>query len=655
LAPIGVVLGWLLLVFAADRTGMISLQDEARFPPANATGAGGTVEFFVDARAALSRAEVARLPPQAWQRWSGKTFITSPGRTPLWLRVTLRNPAGVDAHGVLANGSYYFVDRVEGWVGAGPNARHVISGEAVPVREKALWGRDTALPIVVPARGEQVVYLRAQDVFASIMTPVWWPEQAAFHAAQARGWLAEGIHLGGLLALLGYNMVLWLRLRLRDIGYYSLYLGANALFILLGRAHLASFGVTLGSPGLEALLVADMTMSGFFLTQFARVFLDLEARSARMDRLARGLAIAMLALAVGGFALSWLSWLGMQAAVFGVGVAHVLVFALALWSWRAGERQARFFVLSFGCFFAGSLPTVVVWFTDVSFKDVTLMGLLIGTALEMLLLSLATADRFVQAQREKAAAQEQLVEETEQRRAIQEAYADELEEEVRERTRELEQANADKDRILAVMGHDLRSPLTGLMQAADQATGDFAREAARTGRALLLMIEDLVLWARLRAGTRVVSDHSAQSLLVPAIALHRALAERDGTELIVEGPEGLRVETDLVLAQTLVRNLLANALKFAATRVVLRAEEDGVGGVRFTVGNDGPSLSLAIAARLAAGENEPMTATGGLGLRLCREICRALGIRLQAGAAAAGGTEFTFTLKTAAPAAVARS
>jgi signal transduction histidine kinase len=241
-----------------------------------------------------------------------------------------------------------------------------------------------------------------------------------------------------------------------------------------------------------------------------------------------------------------------------------------------------------------------------------------------------------------------LVEETEQRRMIEQTYADELEIEVRERTRELQEANADKDRMLAVIGHDLRSPLAGLMRAAGSEHSAFARETARTGRALLLLIEDLVLWARLRAGTRQVGSHPARGVIAPAVALHRSLAERGGTELLVSVPEELRVETDLVLAQTLVRNLLANALKFAETRVVLRVERVNDGGVRVTVGNDGPPLPPAVATRLAAGENEPVTATGGLGLRLCREICRALGLKLEAGTADEGGTEFRFTLREAA-------
>jgi signal transduction histidine kinase len=308
-------------------------------------------------------------------------------------------------------------------------------------------------------------------------------------------------------------------------------------------------------------------------------------------------------------------------------------------AWRAGAVQARFFVAAFGLLFAGATPAVITWLND-DIAAGAARALLAGCTLEMIMLSFAVADRFAQTQR-------QLVEETEQRRMMEEAYADELEMEVRERRHELKQANADKDRMLAVIGHDLRSPLTGLMRSADEARGEFAREVAQTGRALLLMIEDLVLWARLRAGTRAVSTYSARALLAPAIALHRTVAEQEGIELVVDVADEGRVETDLVLTQTLVRNLLANALKFARTRAVLRTAEQA-DGVRFTVSNDGPPLPPDVAARLVSGEDEPMTATGGLGLRLCREICGALGMKLEARAAAEGGTEFGFVMKKTA-------
>ena len=499
--------------------------------------------------------------------------------------------------------------------------------------------------MTVTAHGTQVVMLRFYNLMGPYAQLIWWPEETRFHVSRMRSGLAEGVYLGGLLALLGYTTLLWLRLRVTDIGYDVLYLGSAAAFMALARGQLLSLGWALGSPWLETALVAVMALSGAFLTQFARVFLEVKAHFPRVDRWARAWGVAMLALAAGALTTPWwpdINWLGY--ATLATGITHVALLVQAVAAWRTGVWQARFFVLSFGCLFAGSLPMVGVWFWDSTLRDVAMRGLMIGSALEMLLLSLALADRFVRTQR-------QLVEETEQRRMIEAAYSDELEIEVRERTQELRSANVDKDRILAVIGHDLRGPLTGLMRSADEATGEFARDAARTGRALLLLIEDLVLWARLRAGTRAMSSHQASALAVPAVALYRALAEHGGVALVLEVPDDLRVETDLVLAQTLVRNLLANALKFARTRVVLRVQEDDEGGVRFTVSNDGPPLPAEVAARFAAGEDEPMTATGGLGLRLCREICRALGTRLDARTSVDGGTEFGFALKRAAGAA----
>ncbi len=641
LATVAGALSWLLFVFAGNQTGMLLLAPDV---PA---GDVFQAEFLRDQSQQLDLATVAQQPPDAWRTRQNRSVpvTVAPGDA-LWARVTVRNPTDRAQPGILAN-QYLFADHLDLWVPTAAGWRHLRNGEALSAREKALPGRDLAFPLTVPAGGELRVYLRADDHFFATMALAWWPEQADFHAARARALLAEGLYLGGLLALLSYNTLLWLRLRLADIGYYVLYLGASAVFMLLARSLGPALGWTLGSPHLETTLVLTLVGSMFFLTHFARTFLELDARAPRVARWVRRGGWLLLLIAPGAIVTPD-TGIWMRVTVLVSAATHIGLFALALWSWRAGVWQARFFVMAFGCLFSGSLTMVLAWIFSYSAQQAAMMGLMIGSALEMLLLSLATAERFAQAQRDKTLAQERLVAETEQRRLIEETYADELEIEVCERTRELAEANADKDRILAIVGHDLRSPLTGLMRAADTTSGDFARETARTGRTLLLLIEDLVLWARLRAGTHHISAHTTEALLGPAVALHRSLAERDGTTLLLEMPAGLRVETDLVLAQTLVRNLLANALKFARTQVVLRATAEA-GGVRFTVANDGPALPPEVAARFAAGQDEPMTATGGLGLRLCREICGALGLTLAAHSGTTGGTEFTFVLPSPAP------
>ena len=672
LAAVAGGLGWLLLVFAGNRGGVEPWAGEGR--------AGSTLEFFVEkpgpgAEPALTHADVERLPADAWRRWTGAGHYTGGFGTVLWARVTLRNTEPEARAGVLADVDF-FPDRVEAWLradagtetraGGGDNVRHLLSGESAAAGEKAVPGRAVAFPVSVPAQGERTVYLRAADFYRPVFQLEWWPDAMAYHAAKTRGLIAEAVYFGGLLALLGYNVLLWSRLRLADIGFYAAYLGTGGTFLVLARAWQLELGATLGSPDLETALTVAMALSGFSLACFARAFLELKQRSRRGDRVAGWLAVMMAGLAVGALTTPWIkSAIWLPATVAGIGLTHAGLLVLALVAWRRGARQARFFVLSFSCLFAGSLPLVAVRLWMMEAKNAALMGLMIGSALEMLLLSLAVADRFARAQREKAVAQARLIEEAEQRRAIETAYADELEVEVAERTRELEAANTDKDRMLIALGHDLRSPLAALTQRAEQFHGgrrapvaekaagvlkEFSGDVAGAGRQMLLLIEDIVLWARLRTGAQPASSaHPVGGLVAPVVRLHRPLAERRGVALTADVPESLVAWTDLVLAQTMVRNLVGNAVKFARSRVEVIARAEG-NAVRITVRDDGPGLPPAVRARLrgeasAEGDNGE---GGGMGLRLSREIGVTLGASIEAGPyRVEGGTELSVILPAA--------
>ena len=166
---------------------------------------------------------------------------------------------------------------------------------------------------------------------------------------------------------------------------------------------------------------------------------------------------------------------------------------------------------------------------------------------------------------------------------------------------------------------------------------------------MLLLIEDIVLWARLRTGAQPASSaHPVDGLVAPVVGLHRPLAERRGVALTADVPASLVAWTDLVLAQTMVRNLVGNAVKFARSRVevIARMEE---GTVRITVRDDGPGLPPAVLARLrgevstAGDEGEG----GGMGLRLSQEIGVTLGAAIEAAEKVGGGTEMSVILPAA--------
>ena len=422
---------------------------------------------------------------------------------------------------------------------------------------------------------------------------------------------------------------------------------------------MTALGGSLGSPWMEMAGAVAQALTGVFLAEFVRQFLELPLRMPRVDRVVRGVRLAMALLAAGALAapmIGYSRWL--SCIVLGTLVTYLTLFGAAVVASRRGAWQARNLLLAFAPVFSAVLPAVGVWLHLLPLQ-VLIHWAMLGWMLEMLLLSFVIAERFARLQREKIAAQAQAVAEAERRHQIQEAYADELEYEVRERTRELAAANADKDRMMAVLGHDLRSPLTALTLLAEQASNNgvashtsFPAEAAQTGRALLLLLEDVVLWTRLRAGAGKAASHAAASVVAPATELHRTGAAQRAVLLSVATPPELRVHVDLVLAQTLVRNLTSNAVKSARALVIVSVTDAGVpaGRVRVSVQDDGPGLPPEMAAYLR--ESVPgrlASATdwdprGGLGLQLCVEIAQAMDTQLETGETDTGGAEISFTL-----------
>lgn len=592
----------------------------------------------------------------------GQPLIPKLGR-PLWVRISISNPTWDDKSGVLADSSLY-ADKVDlfewdtttntaGW-------RHHRAGETVAGEDKPLAGREAAFPLMVKAGEKRTVFIRIEDRFGIPSRMVWWPNQSEFLGARGRTMFVESLYFGGLLVLLFYNAILWIRLRFPDLRHYLQYLTGLAVFMFISRNVWTMLGWAVHSPWTETAALLALALSLVFLVDFARVFLQLKMHAPRLDKV----AAAMRWLAIMGVLLSpCLLWLDHAILFHGTVILGFFIQALllvgALFAWRKGATQARYLAAAFAAFLLGILPSLRMVISPEPQDDTAVAGfaLLAGSAMELLLFSLATADRFARLQQEKLSAEAGLRREAEQREILQEAYADDLALEVRERTRELQHANADKDRILTVIGHDLRSPLTGLARAAGHwesqcehvpGLGKFIKETAQTSHGLLLLIEDLVMWARLRAGNTIREAHSLEMLTSPVLSLF----EHQFPEVKFERsmPANLVVLTDSVPLQALLRNLLNNALRAASGSVSIHAVLQA-NGVRVIIYDDGPGVPVPVAEALNAGDPGRLPLIQGLGLRLCMEISMALDLQLRVDSSVSstgGGTEFSFILQNAA-------
>jgi len=203
----------------------------------------------------------------------------------------------------------------------------------------------------------------------------------------------------------------------------------------------------------------------------------------------------------------------------------------------------------------------------------------------------------------------------------------------------------ERERTLAVVTHDLRSPLGGLMTGASAVERMAARlpegEPIRALAASLVdmtrrmsgMVDDLLAIAVATGGGRSmlkIAPMGAASLLKRAGDAVRPLFEGRDIELEIEAFGALpdvRVDLDRMLR--VFANLVDNALKFTGSPgcVVLRAKAESA-GVRFSVANSGPALSAAELESMfqpfwQAGREDQRGA--GIGLAICRSIIEAHG------------------------------
>jgi signal transduction histidine kinase len=208
----------------------------------------------------------------------------------------------------------------------------------------------------------------------------------------------------------------------------------------------------------------------------------------------------------------------------------------------------------------------------------------------------------------------------------------------------------DRERVLAVVCHDLRSPLNGLIlnaaiaaQLASQLPGgETVRSRVAvltdTARRMSGMVDDLLSIATSTSGGRGMlrlASINAASVLAQAVEQARPLFEKKGIELEIDVngtlPE-IRVDPDRILR--VFTNLLDNALKFTERHghVVLRAERQ-LDRVQFCVANSGPALSAEERDQMFEpfwqARQEDSRGTG-LGMSICRSIIEAHGGTIKA-------------------------
>jgi two-component system OmpR family sensor kinase len=226
---------------------------------------------------------------------------------------------------------------------------------------------------------------------------------------------------------------------------------------------------------------------------------------------------------------------------------------------------------------------------------------------------------------------------------------------VNEMARRIERQLKDQRELLAVVSHEVRSPLARLRICAELLRGNPGDQKALG--ALEREVDDIdVLVGKLLANSRLDFDTLTKKLVLPSELWGELLERRKlGQEIVDDRSGGLKVEVDATLIARALDNLLDNAARHAggATRCVLRrmdARGSDPATLVFEVWDAGPGFDPRALPRVFEaffrGEGQARAEPGqlGLGLALVRRIAAAHGGRAWAENLPEGGARVSFSV-----------
>lgn len=380
--------------------------------------------------------------------------------------------------------TYPSLDHLTLYIENSQGIRQLESGDMVALSSRALVHRQAVFPLDLAADDVTTLWLRVESQ-GSMTLQNQLLRNDEFIGLTADAYLAPALYFGALLALAGYNLLLFLGLREKVFLWYVLFV----LWFGVGSASLNGLGAIYLWPGAlelsNRMLPLGFTCSALMAVLFTREFLDTARFSPGWEKLLRPLSWLML------IAVGFAAWMPVQQALIVMsllGIVAVLALTLcAIQSVLNRAPGARLFALAWAMLLLGTIVMSLRNLGLLPSNFFTINAMQLGSALEMLLVSFGLAARFNQLKLQHSQAQQQALDAQQQLVQQLREHENQLAQKVAERTAELEQMN-DKLQRLATT-----DPLTGLANrnAMYQQLSQAMARAKRQGSSLALLYLDL--------------------------------------------------------------------------------------------------------------------------------------------------------------------
>ncbi len=526
-------------------------------------------------------------------------------------------------------------------------------GDNLPFPERLLDNNLFAIPDkIVPGLTYQY-WIRVDTTSSTQLHPSVW-DKDRYLESRSHIQMAYGFYFGILIVMALYN--LFIGFSTRDRSYFW-YFGNIASFCLL-QACLWGYAYQYLWPELPSMndyAIPDTILGSLiFSGMFTKSFLQTRVYSPVHDKLLSFLVLVCCGLLILNFVLPY--ELRIRLAVWSSLFVTITLLHAGVTVAKKGQHSAKLFLLAWTTMLVGA---VVYGFTALGMlpsNPATRHASQIGSALEVVLLSFALADRINRIKAEKRAVESRAKRDLESKN-----------QELQNALMQLTKSNSLKDEFLATISHELRTPMNGIegsLQIVKQSLpGDTASHpidaAFHSAHHMTQLVESLLEYSELQSGNWQLNEGTFDLEKL----IHKC-TENTQKE-IVSGNVAFRLIKDIQLEHQLIGDadrlnhllfqLLDNAFKFtyegSVTLSVSARENETHSHISLEISDTGigipPSQLKTIfeGFRQVDGSFSRQYGGLGIGLSICKAITDRMNGSLTVDSLPNRGTRFTIELQ----------
>lgn len=226
----------------------------------------------------------------------------------------------------------------------------------------------------------------------------------------------------------------------------------------------------------------------------------------------------------------------------------------------------------------------------------------------------------------------------------------------------LKKQNANKDRFISIIAHDLKAPMTGFIgltkilrseiEEVNPELHSIAESISDNAQSMFELLENLLVWTRSNTGQKIITPDNINLHLITqgTFSIFKNNSTLKNIKLINTIPEDAYAYADANSITTVIRNLVSNSLKFTKKGFIEVSAVEEINEVIVSVKDTGIGIPNEIKEKLL-GVDSDYTSRGtnnetgtGIGLQLCREFVEKNGGKLKIKSEVGKGTTFSFNL-----------